>query len=166
MKKLKLLIVVLLGMFLIPSVVSAAGNISVSTGSLNITKGGSASFKITASNAAGKVNISSSNTGVATVSTSSVFLDNESTTIKVSSKAVGSTVITVYVEDATTYDDENLSGKSYSINVNVKEPVILASNNTLKEISVDGYDLTKLDDNNYELMVNNEVESIVIDYKK
>ena len=162
MRKVKLFIITLLGMLLIPSIVSAAGNITVSTTNLNITKGGSGSFRISASNAAGKVNVSSSNAGVATTSISTAFLDNESTTVKVSAKAVGSAVITVYVEDATTYDDENLSGRSYKINVNVKEPVVYSSNNTLKDIYVEGYDLTKIDNNNYELIVNNEVESIKV----
>ena len=162
MRKIKLFIITLLGILLIPSIVSAAGNITVSTTNLNITTGGSGSFKITASNAAGKVNISSSNTSVATVSQSSVFLDMESTTVKVTAKAVGSAVLTVYVEDGTTYDDQNISGRTYKINVNVKEPVVYSSNNKLKSISVDGYDLTKIDDNNYELIVNNEVESIKI----
>ena len=162
MRKVKLFIIAILSLLLIPSFVSAAGNITVSTTNLNITNGGSGSFRISASNAAGKVNVSSSNTSVATASISSVFLDNESTTVKVSAKSVGSAVITVYVEDATTYDDENLTGRSYKINVNVKEPVVYSSNNKLKDIYVEGYDLTKIDGNNYELIVNNEVSSIKI----
>lgn len=162
MRKVKLFIIAILSLLLIPSFVAAAGNITVSTTNLNITNGGSGSFKISASNAAGKVNVSSSNTSVATASISSVFLDNESTTVKVSAKSVGSAVITVYVEDATTYDDENLTGRSYKINVNVKEPVVYSSNNKLKDIYVEGYDLTKIDDNNYELIVNNEISSIKV----
>lgn len=162
MRKVKLLVIAILSIFLIPSIVSAAGNITVSTTNLNITRGGSGSFRISANNAAGKVNVSSSNTAVATVSMATTFLDNESATVKVTGKSVGSAVITVYVEDATTYDDENISGRSYKINVNVKEPVVYSSNNKLKDIYVEGYDLTKIDDNNYELIVNNEVASIKV----
>lgn len=162
MRKVKLFVIAILSLLLIPSIVSAAGNVTVSTTNLNITKGGTGSFRISASNAAGKVNVSSSNAGVASVSIATVFLDNESTTVKVSGKSVGSAVITVYVEDATTYDDENISGRSYKINVNVKEPVVYSSNNKLKDIYVEGYDLTKIDDNNYELIVNNEVSSIKV----
>lgn len=162
MRKVKLLVIAILSIFFIPSIVSAAGNITVSTTNLNITRGGSGSFRISANNAAGKVNVSSSNTAVATVSMSTKFFDNESDTVKVTGKSVGSAVITVYVEDATTYDDENISGRSYKINVNVKEPVVYSSNNKLKDISVDGYELTKIDNNNYELMVNNEVETIKV----
>jgi len=162
MRKVKLLVIAILSIFLIPSIVSAAGNITVSTTNLNITRGGSGSFRISANNAAGKVNVSSSNTAVATVSMSTKFFDNESDTVKVTGKSVGSAVITVYVEDATTYDDENISGRSYKINVNVKEPVVYSSNNKLKNIYVEGYDLTKIDNNNYELIVNNEVASIKV----
>ena len=160
MRKVKLLVIAILSIFLIPSIVSAAGNITVSTTNLNITRGGSGSFRISANNAAGKVNVSSSNTAVATVSMSTKFFDIECDTVKVTGKSVGSAVITVYVEDATTYDDENISGRSYKINVNVKEPVVYSSNNKLKNIYVEGYDLTKIDNNNYELIVNNEVASI------
>lgn len=162
MRKVKLLVIAILSIFLIPSIVSAAGSITVSTTNLNITRGGSGSFRISANNAAGKVNVSSSNTAVATVSMATKFFDNESATVKVTGKSVGNAVITVYVEDATTYDDENISGRSYKINVNVKEPVVYSSNNKLKDIYVEGYDLTKIDNNNYELIVNNEVASIKV----
>lgn len=162
MKKIKFLIITILAILLIPNIVLAAGNISVNTSNLNITKGGSSSFVISASNAAGKVNISSSNSAVATVSVSSIFLDMESTTVRVSAKSVGSAVIKVYVEDGTTYDDENISGRTYNINVTVKEPVVYSSNNTLKDISVDGYQLIKIDNNNYELIVNSDISSIKV----
>ena len=161
MKRIKYLIITILMVFcLMPNNVFAAGNISVSTASLNITKGVSSSFKITANNAAGRVDISSSNPSVASVSTSNLFLDMESGTVTVKGNSVGTATIKIYVTDATTYDDEDLTGKTYTVNVNVTEPIIRSNNNNLKTLTVDGYDLVKSDNNNYTLTVNNDVTSI------
>lgn len=204
MKKLKYLILTILVSFcLIPLNVFAAGNIFVSKSNLNITKGNSSSFNITASNAAGRINISSSNSNVASVSSSSMFLDMQSGTVAVKANNVGSATITVYAADVTTYDDEDLTGKTYTINVTVTESSNnntinnnnnsnnnnvnnnsgntnnsntgstnknkandnktinnLSTNNNVKELSVDGYDLVKVDNNNYTLIVRNDVTSI------
>ena len=40
--------------------------------------------------------------------------------------------------------------------------VSVTSFNKVKEVSVDGYQLNKIDDNNYELSVNNNVEKIFL----
>lgn len=202
MRKLKYLIITLLISFcLLPISIFAAGSISVSTTNLNITKGGSSSFRITLNNAAGRINISSSNSSVASVSSSSMFLDMQSGTVTVNANNVGNATIRVYAADVTTYDDEDLTGRSYTINVNVtepsnnnnnngnnsdtnnnnvgngnnggnnvnknnnknnkKEPVKnLSTNNSIKELSVDGYDLVKIDNNNYTLTVSNNVTNI------
>lgn len=203
MKRLKYLILTILISFcLIPINVFAAGSISVSTSNLNITKGSSSSFKITVNNAAGRINISSSNSSVASVSSSSMFLDMQSGTITVKANNTGSATIKVYAADVTTYDDEDLTGRTYTINVNVTEPssnnnnnnsnnnvgnsnnIIntggisnknnnkknndnkvtnnLSTNNNIKELSVDGYDLVKVDNNNYTLTVRNNVTNINI----
>ncbi|MBQ6841161.1 MAG: Ig-like domain-containing protein [Bacilli bacterium] len=158
MKKLIVMLIALL--CLMPLNIWAAGSITVSTTNLNITNGSSATFKITANNAAGRVEITSSNPGVASVSSSSLFLDMQSGTITVRGLSVGSTTIKVYSADVTTYDDENISGRTQVINVNVKEPVYYSTNNELKSISVDGYELEKIDEHNYKLSVNNDVSSI------
>lgn len=196
MRKLKYLIITLLISFcLLPISVFAAGSISVSPSSLNITKGGASSFKITLNNAAGRINISSSNSSVASVSSSSMFLDMQSGTVTVNANNVGNATIRVYAADVTTYDDEDLTGRTYTINVNVtepsnnnnnnngnnsntnnnnvgngnnggsninkKEPVNnLSTNNNIKELLVDGYNLVKVDNNNYTLTVSNNVNNI------
>ncbi len=104
------------------SSVYAAGSLGVSTGSLSLTTGGSASFTVSANNAAGRVDISSSNTGVARVSVGSSFLDNSSVTVTVTAAAAGSAVITIRATDMTTYDDENLTGTTRTVSVNVSAP--------------------------------------------
>ena len=159
MKKLRHLIIIFLILCFSPGLVLAKGNISVSLADLNITKGKNASFTITANNSAGRVDITSDNTKIAIVSTSSVFLDMESSKITVTGKSVGRTKLKIFVADATTYDDEDLTGKTYTINVNVTEP---SSNNNIKDITVEDYDLIKLDNNNYKLSVSNSVTNINI----
>ena len=62
--------------------VYAAGSVTVSKSSLTITTGSSATFNVTAKNAAGRIDISSSNKNVATVSVSNAFLDNSSVKVK------------------------------------------------------------------------------------
>lgn len=99
----------------------ASGGVSVSTGSLKIKKGSSATFTVKASNAAGKISISSSDTGVATVSESSVWLENSSVTVTVKGVANGSCRITVKCVDVATFDEEPISS-SYTVKVTVYTP--------------------------------------------
>lgn len=159
MKKIMYFSLLLLVLLLFPNFVLAVGNISISTSNINVTKGKTTSFTITANNSAGKVDISSSNPNIVSVSTSSLFLDMESSKVTITGKTVGSATIKVYVADATTFDDEDLSGKTYIINVNVNEP---SSNNKIDNLTVTGYNLIKVDENNYTLSVNNGVTDINI----
>lgn len=180
MNKIKYLItLVLITLCIIPKSVLATGNISVSTSNINITKGNTGSFAITADNAAGRVDISSANSSVASVSASSIFLDMQSETITVTGNSVGTTTIKVLVSDGTTYDDEDITGKLYTINITVVEPSSnnkpnvnnnsnvnnnnnKSKNNKIKELTVEGYELTKVDENNYSLSLSNDVTSINI----
>lgn len=186
MKKVKLLVFSLMMLLLLPISVFASGSIAPSTRSLSITKGSTATFTISANNAVGKVDISSSNSGIATVNKSSEWLENNSVTVTVSGVSAGTTTINVRLSDAATFDEEELSG-NYSITVTVKEPSSnnnntnkpsnnnnnnrpnnnnnnnkLSSNNNVKELNVDGYDLIKVDNHNYELVVNNNVGKIKV----
>lgn len=169
MKFKKYLIIALLVMlYFIPTYISASGNISVSTTKINIVQGKTSSFKISANNAAGRVDITSSNSNIASVSTSSLFLDMNSENITIIGKSVGTTTIKIYVTDGTTYDDEDITGKVYNIQVTVSKPNNnlpnlnnnLSTNNNLKNLLVDGYTLKKLDDKNYELEVQKDVTSV------
>lgn len=177
MKKIKLLIFSLMVLMLLPISVFASGSIAPSTRSLSITKGGTATFTISANNAVGKVDISSSNSGIATVNRSSEWLENNSVTVTVSGISAGTTTINVRLSDAATFDEEELSG-NYSITVTVNESSSnnnnkpsnnnnnnnnkLSSNNNIKDLNVEGYDLVKVDNHNYELIVNNNVKKIKV----
>lgn len=114
MKKLLSLLIMIL---LMPTLAYASGSISVSKNSMTLTKGQTGSFVVTASNAAGKVTISTSNGGV-TTSTTSEWVENQAITVNVNAISVGSTVITISLSDAATFDEEELTG-AYTINVNV-----------------------------------------------
>ncbi len=191
MKRLnKLLIVIILSLIIIPIGVKADG-ISVSPRSISLAPGGSSSFTITASNAAGRVDISSSNSSVASISASSVFLDNNSQTITVRAGSAGTATITVVIKDAATYSEQVLNG-SYTVNVTVTAPPPPNNNNNnntvintnpitnnktnnnnnnnsnksgntnLKSIEVEGYKLNTTDNVHYTLNVKNSVDKIKI----
>ena len=116
MKKFLVILITLLCFF--PINVFASGSISVNRGSLSIAKGSSSSFVVSANNAAGRVDIYSSNSSVAKVSTSSSWLDNNSVTVTVTGVNDGNATIIVKITDAATYDEEALSGtRSVSVNV-------------------------------------------------
>ena len=91
-----------------PMVVNAAGGISVSTKNISMEPNSTKTFTISATNAAGRVEITSSDSNVATVSSTSEFLDNNSVSITVSSKSVGTTTIKVTATDVATYDMEEV----------------------------------------------------------
>lgn len=176
MKKLLNSIFITILMFVfIPITVFAAGSIKPTTSSLSIKPGGSAKFTIKATNATGKVNISSSNTSVATVSSSTHWMDNDSFTVTVKGKAEGTATITVSLSDAATYDEEELHG-SYYIKIKVSaasnssgssggnKPVPEVKNDaTLKKLEISGYNIG-FDKNktNYSLEVANDVVELKV----
>ena len=117
-KLLELIFVFIIGFVFMTINVFASGSIKPNTSKLTIKPGGTAKFTIKATNATGKVSISSSDKSVATVSASSHWMDNDSFTITVKGIKEGTATITVNLSDAATYDEEELRG-SYSIKVNV-----------------------------------------------
>ena len=121
MKKIKYLLIALALLLVLPFKVYAAGGISLSTTSLSIEKGKTASFKVTANNAAGRIDLSSANSSIATANKTSVFLDKDSVTVTVTAKEVGSTTINVALTDVSTYDEEEKTG-TLTVTINVTEP--------------------------------------------
>jgi len=132
MKGIKKLLFTLL--LVIPSIVLAAGSVTVNKSSITIEKGKSATFTVTANNSAGKVTFKSNNTGIATINKSSEWVEKGSTTVTVKGANVGSTTITVDV-NAATFDEVPIK-KTYTIKVNVTKPK--SSNNYLASLTVDG----------------------------
>lgn len=178
MKK-KYLIILLLTMIIIPFKVFAAGGFSVSTTSISMYPGETKTITISTNNAVGKLNISSSNGGVASASPGSIFIQNpgSSGSITITGNSVGTATISVVASDNfATMDEEILAGQAKTITVNVVEKTEpqpsnpqpsnpqsqnnLSKNNNIKSLSVEGYELVKVDNNNYTLTVSNDVTSI------
>ena len=165
MKNIKILLITFIINFCFILNVFAQGNVSISTNSLNITKGESKTFTITSNNSAGRIDISSTDNSIASVSKSSTFLDMTSDTITVTANSVGTTTIKVYIADMTTYDDEDLSGKTYTINVNVsdvvKEETKKEDNKKIYSWIVDGKKIDKLLDVDTTIVLNkNNIKKI------
>lgn len=171
MKKIIVKLVFVVTVFL-PIKVMAAGNISISPSSLTIEEGSTKTITVSAYNTIGDVSISSSNPNVATTNVSSWgtgMVEEKITkkgTITITGKNVGSSTLTFSL-DAATFDGEDLSGQKRTVQVtviakNVKPPVVdnRSKNNNLKEISVSGYDLQKIGNDEYALSVASHVSSI------
>ena len=147
MKNIKKLLYLLV-LLLLPAVVNAAGSVSVNPTNITIDQGGTASFSVTANNAAGKINITSSNASIASVTSltgvsniqaisggQTGFWDSNTGTVQVRGVAPGTTTIRVVLADVATYDAEALTN-SYNVNITVNAPK--SSNNNLRSLTVNG----------------------------
>ncbi len=181
-------LILLISIILIPFKVNASGGFSLSTSSINMYVGESKTITIYSDNSVGKLNIFSSNGSVA-ASLSSIFIQTpgSSQSFTVNANSVGTSTISVVASDNyATMDEEILSGVTKTVTVNVIEQKVpssnentnntntnnnvknnqnynyvkKSSNNKIKDIIVDGYSLEKIDDNNYKLIVSNNVTII------
>ncbi len=110
--------------------VFAAGSFSLSKSSSTITEGKTDSFTINGSNATGRVDITSSNTSVATVSSSSKWLENNSTTVTITAKKAGTAKITVSGTIADKDGNEATVTKTISVTVKAKSTSSSTNNNS------------------------------------
>ena len=132
MKGLKKILFTLI--LMLPVMVFAAGSVTVNKTSISVENGKTATFTVTANNAAGKVTFKSNNNGIASINKSSEWVEKGSTTVTVTGVSVGSATITVTV-DAATFDEEPIK-TTYYVTVNVTKPK--SGNNNLSSLSVDG----------------------------
>ena len=153
----KKLIILLLGILLLPTIVFASGDVTVSKSSITLEVGSSTTFEVKANNSAGKVTVTSSNSSIVTIDKSSEWLDNSSLKVKVTAKKVGNAEIKVSV-NAASYDEKEII-KSYTIKVNVN-PV--RSNNNYSLV-ISGLNL-KFNKNTYKyiLEAENSLKSVQI----
>lgn len=166
-----------------------AADYDISLTSNTVTVGNTVSLRIdgSASQLTGRFNISSSNTSVATVSSSSVWIEKNSESIVISTKAAGTAVITVSpvagISDANG-DEPAIQTKTITITVNAKQTLPApntgnsggnntsspahrekSSNNFLSSITIDGLSLNEPFDKEkleYTLTIPAETESIKI----
>ena len=176
MKKiLKYLLTILFSFTLICENVFAA-NYSISVTSSSVTVGNSVTLRVNGSGLTGRFNITSSNTSVATLSGSSVWVENNTQSITIKTKNVGTTVITVTPTDGisdTMGNEASLSTKKITITVKAKS----TSNNTttpakpkstnsyLSSLTIDGYELdSKFDKETleYSVIVKEGTENIKV----
>ena len=173
MKKIIISLIALICLIL-PASVLASGSITASTTSMTVEVGSSKTFTITAKNAIGDVSISSSNASIAKTNVSSWETgsvgENETKTgtITVTGVSEGTATITLTIDGAT-FDDEpqEISGQK-TITVTVTKKAVTpvetpkSTNNNLKDISIIGYNLIKVNSNNYTLSVGPDVKSVAI----
>ena len=131
MKYFKLFVFTLLAVMLFPKLALAAGSVTVTEESLTFAKGGSATFEVRANKAAGKFSVAVNDEDVDLTLTASdpedcvdnsfCFIDNNSIVVTVSSNKAGTARITVTLDDVTTYDEEDLSGQTFGVNLTVTD---------------------------------------------
>lgn len=108
----------------IPHNVEAAGSFSISRSSASLNPGGTTTITIAASNCAGQFTITTSNSSVAAVSTSSIWLDNSSSTVTITAKGAGTATISITASDVTDTDLNTVSGtRACAITVTNPAPV-------------------------------------------
>lgn len=123
------LILAILTIALLPLPVAQAANFTVSKSNVSIENGKSSTITINAPTHTGRVDIVSSNTGVATASESNLWVENNSKTITISAKSPGTATITIKGElyDASTEEESTFSK---TVNVTVTKAASSGSTNT------------------------------------
>ena len=119
LKNVIILLILLIGV-LITNTVFAAGSFSVNKDTATITEGNTTTFTIDGSSATGRVNITSSDTSVATVSSASAWLENSSSTITITAKKAGTATITISGKVSDSKGVEDTITKTIAVTVNAK----------------------------------------------
>ena len=146
------------------TLVNAAG-FGMSVGSSYLTKGGGTTLRICGDGVTGRFNISNSNAGVISVAAGSVWIENNCTEAYVSALNPGSATITVTSADTSDSSGNPINLGSKSITINVSLPREKSTNNNLKSLEVEGYEISpKFDANTleYTVIVPNTVDKVNI----
>ena len=164
LNKIVIVIMLVIAMVLVSNFSYAASSITIAAGSTNLTVGSSTTLTIRGNNVIGKVNITSSNPGVVSLSSSQEWLEG-SVTIRATAKAAGSAYITVTSAD--TSDATTGESVSVSTGVNLISKAVVvdtrSSNNYLSSLKVEGYELSpafNANTNNYTMNVKSDVNEI------
>lgn len=162
-----------------------AASYDVTVTSKTVTVGNSVTLTIKGNDLAGRFDLSSSNSSVASLSNNSLFIDKNSTSITITAKSVGTATITIIPTDVTAYDNNTITGnKTITITVNNKptsnpstggnnsgtttNPTPTkkkSTNNYLSSLTIEGYTLDKefkKEETEYSIMVENDVNKIKI----
>ena len=162
-----------------------AASYDVTVTSKTVTVGNSVTLTIKGNDLAGRFDLSSSNSSVANLSNNSLFIDNNSASITITTKSVGTATITITPTDVTAYDNNTITGnKTITIIVedkptsnpstggnnsgattNITPTKKKSTNNYLSSLTIEGYTLDKefkKDETEYSIMVENDVNKIKI----
>ena len=140
--KIKLILTVFVSMLFIGNV--DAASFSISVGSRTLNPGGSTTLRITGSDVTGRFNITTSNGSVISISDGSVWVENNTQTIKLSSLNIGSATITVSPVSGTSDSSGNpVTLGAKSVTISVQKPRDKSKDNNLKSLSVEGFTLNE-----------------------
>ena len=139
--KIKRLLLLFTIAFCIPFIKVNAANFTVGASSKNVVVGSNVTIYVNGSDVTGRVNISSSNASILSSGTNSLWIE-PSGSVTFNAKKIGSATITVTGASLSdgSGNDVNLGSKSITINV-IEKPKAASSNNSLKSLKVDDYDL-------------------------
>ena len=123
------LIFAIILMTLLPLPVAHAANFSVSKSNISMEVGKTSTITINAPTHTGRLDINSSNSGIATTNENNLWVENNSKTITISAKSAGTATITISGElyDSSTETEEKFSK---TIKVTITKPVVSDSTNT------------------------------------
>lgn len=107
---------------------AANGSFSVSVASSNLTKGKTTSITITAKNCGGQFSITSSNSKVVSVSTSSEWVESGNKKITITAKGEGTAIITVKAQDVADTSENEVTG-SKTVTIRVTDSSNTSNNN-------------------------------------
>lgn len=146
-----------------------AATYTASIGSKSITKGNTTKLTIKGNGVTGRFNIKSSNSSVISISEDRAWIENDSYTITLSALGIGTSTITITPSNVSDENGNsiNLDAKTFTITVNT--PREKSSNNDLKSLSVEGYEISPEFNKNvkeYSVTVPSTVDKINIVAKK
>lgn len=168
MKKRLFLLGSILLLLVVPIFPVYAASLSISANTKNTTPGGTIRITVNANGLIGKFSVTSSNGSVLSGGEGSVWLENESKTYTFTAKSIGSATVIINPLDVADTNGNSYSG-SKSVTINVNKPREKSSNNNLKSLLVEGYELSPgFNKNTLEYTVNIEssVEKIKINASK
>ena len=135
-KKVSMIILIILILMTIPNIVKGANGLTLTPSNSAPTVGDSITLTI-GSGVGGRVRVESSDQSIISVSTKSISIAYDSTTITAKAVGVGKATLTVYAEDLATKDDPpvDLTGKTKSVTINVKAKETSSSSSTTSSSS-------------------------------
>ena len=141
------LIFAIILMALLPLPVAHAANFSVSKSNISIEAGKTSTITINALTHTGRLDINSSNLGIAIVNENNLWVENNSKTITISAKSAGTAIITISGElyDSSTETEEKFSK---TVKVTVTKSVVSESINTSENNTSSGTVLGNSNNNN------------------